>query len=60
MNPHPWSENEHGLWCPACGYHIAAPWTLEDEEDYVPPDSCKECGYPDFEDGTDYFTDDAP
>lgn len=43
----PWDENEHGLWCPNCGNHIAAPWNLEDE-DFTPPESCKGCGYPEF------------
>lgn len=53
----PWERNEHGLWCPACGEHIAAPWNMDD--DYRPPESCKTCGFPDFEDGAGYFTDNA-
>jgi len=52
----PWEENEHGLWCPACGDIIAAPWNME-EEGYVPPLTCRQCGFPDFEDGMGYFTD---
>lgn len=51
----PWEHNDHGLWCPACGEHIAAPWNIDD--DYEPPDACKTCGFPDFEDGPGYFTD---
>src|SRR3954467_6638214 len=61
MTPQPpveklWHLNEHGLWCPACGNLIAAPWNMDD--DYQPPESCKQCGFPDFEDGPGYFTDD--
>jgi hypothetical protein len=55
----PWDQNEHGLWCSACGEHIAAPWHLE-EGDYEPPEICKTCGFPDFEDGCGYFTDEGP
>jgi hypothetical protein len=54
---HPWDQNEHGLWCSACGEHIAAAWHL-DEDGYEPPQSCKTCGFPDFEEGHGYFTDD--
>lgn len=43
---HPWDENEHGLWCPCCGNHIAAPWNMEDE-DFQAPTICKQCGFPD-------------
>lgn len=57
MAEHPWDENEHGLWCSACGNHIAAMWTME-EDGYEPPLTCHQCGYPDFEDGPGYFTDD--
>jgi predicted RNA-binding Zn-ribbon protein involved in translation (DUF1610 family) len=52
----PWEHNEHGLWCPACGDLLAASWHCE-EEDFEPPEVCKQCGFPDFEDGTGYFTD---
>lgn len=55
---HPWDENEHGLWCVACGYHIAARWTMDEDDDFEPPLTCRQCGFPDFEDGTGYFTDD--
>ncbi len=55
MREHPWDENEHGLWCSACGNHIAAPWNME-VEGYEPPETCKQCGFPDFEDGMGYFT----
>jgi hypothetical protein len=51
-----WEHNEHGLWCPACGDLIAPTWFLDDDE-YQPPEVCKQCGFPDFEDGTEYFTD---
>ena len=50
-----WDENEHGLWCPACGDLITPAWFLE-EKDYRPPDACKQCGFPDFEAGAGYFT----
>lgn len=56
MACHPWDRSEHGLWCPACGEMIARQ-EKADEEDYEPPDSCRQCGFPDFEDGTGYFTD---
>lgn len=46
MKDHPWDQNEHGLWCPVCGNHIAAIWNLE-EEGYEPPDACNQCGFPD-------------
>jgi hypothetical protein len=59
MSGSPWDLNEHGLWCPACGEILAAPWHLEDE-DFVEPEICKTCGFPDFEDGMNYFTDGAP
>lgn len=48
---HPWQENEHGMWCP-CGRHIAANWTL-DQPGFIPPDTCRDCGYPCFDDGPD-------
>ena len=54
-----WSTTEQGLWCPACGFMIAASWHLG-EHDFEPPLTCKQCGYPDFEDGPSYFTDDVP
>lgn len=41
----------------ACGNHIATA-AEADEEDYQPPDCCKQCGFPDFEDGPGYFLDD--
>lgn len=42
----PWTRNKCGLWCPACGAHIAAPWNFG--EGYL-PEVCVACGYPDFE-----------
>lgn len=54
----PWDWNEHGLWCTACGNHIAAAWTIDDD-DYDPPETCKQCGFPDFEEGVGYFTGDT-
>lgn len=51
----PWDQNEHGLWCPACGDLIAPTWFLDDE-DYQPPEVCKQCGFPDFEDGMGALT----
>ncbi len=52
----PWDLNEHGLWCLACGNLLAAPHNID--EDYEPPETCRQCGFPDFEEGTGYFTDD--
>jgi hypothetical protein len=43
----PWEANQDGLWCVNCGHHIAAPWNIEDG--YVAPESCKGCGFPEFD-----------
>lgn len=56
MRPHPWDLNEHGMWCMACGHHVAAIWQV-DSDGFEPPESCRQCGYPDFEDGMGYFAD---
>ena len=56
MKPHPWDMNEHGLWCTACGNLIAAPWSI-DRDGFEPPETCRQCGAPDFDDGVGYFTD---
>ena len=58
MSNHPWELNEHGYWCPACGNHIAHQITDDPDDEARLPDSCRECGFPDFEDGEGYFTDD--
>ena len=42
---HPFTINEHGLWCDACGELVAAPWTVD--ETYRPPETCPTCGWPD-------------
>lgn len=49
-----WHENEDGHWCPACGNLVRADFNA-DRKDL--PESCKQCGFPDFEDGPGYFTD---
>lgn len=49
MKPHPWFETDEGLWCPACGGVIANAFHIDD--DYVPPEECRSCGFPDFEEG---------
>ena len=36
--------NEDGIWCPHCGHHVAAPWSVD--EDWTEPDECRECGFP--------------
>lgn len=56
MIHHPWEQNADGLWCPCCGHHIATADQLRNAE-YTPPDTCPECGFPEFEDGFDYFDD---
>lgn len=53
--PDHWDHNEHGAWCPACGNLVAAPWQLMEAP---APHDCDECGFPDFEDGGAYFTED--
>ncbi len=53
MSGHPWARNEDGFWCEACGDLIARPDTDEDDL----PDTCRQCGFPDFEEGTVYFED---
>jgi hypothetical protein len=54
VDPGPFEANEHGIWCLSCGEIIAAPWNLS--KDWSAPESCKTCGFPDFEDGGVYFT----
>lgn len=44
------SHNEQGLWCDVCGQHIADEIDLSDD-DFCEPDTCKSCGFPDFENG---------
>ena len=39
-----WHANDHGLWCPMCGWHVAAPWNVE-SKGYRPPMICRECGF---------------
>jgi predicted RNA-binding Zn-ribbon protein involved in translation (DUF1610 family) len=56
MLKHPWSENEDGFWCPACGELIRASFSSEEGD---LPEDCRTCGFPDFEDGPGYFTDAA-
>ncbi len=53
MLKHPWDQNEDGFWCPACGELVRA--SFNDEGDL--PETCRQCGFPDFEDGPGYFTD---
>lgn len=53
-----WDLNEDGLWCSACGNYIAARSRM-DELDFEAPESCKQCGFPEFEDGPGYFTDEG-
>lgn len=46
-----WVLNEHGAWCPGCGYLIAPSfwedWEAKADQAYA----CKDCGFPDYEDG---------
>lgn len=56
VEENPFTRNEHGLWCPACGELIAYDDGVDDEG-FV-PNNCRTCGFPDFEDGMGYFTDD--
>jgi predicted RNA-binding Zn-ribbon protein involved in translation (DUF1610 family) len=53
MLKHPWTENEDGFWCDACGELIRASFSTEKGD---LPDTCRRCGFPDFEDGHGYFT----
>lgn len=39
-----WDANEHGLWCPVCGWHVA-PVHFFDDEDFQPTLFCRECGH---------------
>jgi hypothetical protein len=41
-----WFENEHGLWCPSCGYHVAHAEQVE-AADRESPEECRQCGFPD-------------
>lgn len=54
MADHDWIENERGMCCPACGEVVLTGSRLDAGE--TPPMSCRECGFPDFEDGLGYFT----
>lgn len=54
-----WAFNDHGAWCPACGYLIADAAAELDPGHYW-PFSCRQCGFPDFEDGPGYFTEEEP
>lgn len=49
-----WVFNDDGYWCPACGYQVARVIT-DDPDDLNLPESCRQCGFPDFEDGVGYF-----
>lgn len=53
-----WDVNSDGAWCPACGDIIATDYQLFRvmDTDWEPPTTCRQCGYPDFEDGAGYFT----
>ena len=42
---HPFTVNEHGLWCGVCGELIAP--TRHVNETYTPPENCPACGWPD-------------
>lgn len=53
----PWVRNACGLWCPSCGAHIRGPWNAGEDH---PPDVCRTCGYPDFEDGYGDIIDEDP
>lgn len=47
-----WHENEDGHWCPACGDLVRSA-----ESRRQLPSSCRQCGFPEFEEGNGYFTD---
>lgn len=36
--------NDHGVWCPSCGEMIASTSQLDD--DWIEPDECRACGFP--------------
>lgn len=38
--------NEHGAWCPVCGDLVASSFQMEDE-DFIVPSVCRQCGFPD-------------
>jgi hypothetical protein len=44
----PWIATDDGLWCGHCGDIIAPDHFFAHNEDYEPPESCRQCGYPDF------------
>lgn len=43
-----WDENEHGLWCGCCGDRVASNREVQNEE-FIAPESCRQCGFPDPE-----------
>lgn len=57
-DPTPWAINDDGAWCPACGDIIAPSFWRDWEQKAEDVSNCKQCGFPDFEDGHGYFTDD--
>jgi hypothetical protein len=48
-----WSANEQGLWCLSCG-NLVATAHAAGEPDFVEPDECRQCGYPDPDAVADY------
>jgi len=40
------TTNDHGLWCDACGEHLATAEQLDDAEFWA-PEQCTRCGWPD-------------
>lgn len=48
-----WSTNEAGLWCMSCGNLVASARGAE-EEGFVEPEACRQCGFPDIEAVADY------
>lgn len=50
---HPWNETADGLWCECCGNLIASRRQREDEG-FVAPEDCRQCGFPDPEEVAHY------
>lgn len=44
----PWTPTEQGLWCPNCGDIIAPDFFFERDPDFEPPETCRQCGFPEF------------
>lgn len=48
-----WATNDQGLWCTCCGYLVAGAREA-DAVEFVEPEECRQCGFPDVDAMADY------